>query len=325
MSRSIVLVIAVAVAGWAPATAQAWSWPVGGDVVRPFSNVDDPYASGQHRGVDVTATAGEPVRAPAGGVVSFAGPVPTSGRTVSILTADGYSVTLTHLGAVRVSKGIDRRRGRVGRRRRLELVRRRRPAPTSISAFASPPTRTGTSIRSVRRPAERPADSRRSGRRDARARARAPSRSVGADIDAGTELTQPESTNGDAPAAPAARTRVDGPATAPPPASARRRRRTRARAGCRAIVADTVVSSGARGGRPSSCRRRPAASSRQHRATRTAAVGSGDSSDSGRRAWRPERPLGRPSPHRASQSADRRRTGNLERRAPGRSRCRCRG
>ena len=39
------------------------------------------------------------------GTVTFAGTVPTHGRTISILTPDGYSVTLTHLGDTRVKKG----------------------------------------------------------------------------------------------------------------------------------------------------------------------------------------------------------------------------
>ena len=43
--------------------------------------------------------------APAAGVVSFAGTVPVGGRTVSIQTADGYSVTVLHLGSVAVRRG----------------------------------------------------------------------------------------------------------------------------------------------------------------------------------------------------------------------------
>ena len=43
--------------------------------------------------------------APAAGMVSFAGTVPTSGESVTIQTADGYSVTLTHLGSIAVAKG----------------------------------------------------------------------------------------------------------------------------------------------------------------------------------------------------------------------------
>ncbi len=91
---------------WTPA-AYAWSWPVQGPVLQPFSYDEaHPYASGQHRGVDIGADAvGEGVVAPAAGTVSFAGTVPTNGRTVTIETADGYSVTLTHLGSIAVPKG----------------------------------------------------------------------------------------------------------------------------------------------------------------------------------------------------------------------------
>ena len=39
------------------------------------------------------------------GTVSFAGTVPTNGKTVTIETADGYSVTLTHLGSIALTKG----------------------------------------------------------------------------------------------------------------------------------------------------------------------------------------------------------------------------
>ncbi|HJQ50025.1 MAG TPA: M23 family metallopeptidase [Gaiellaceae bacterium] len=91
---------------WTP-VAQAWSWPVKGPVVEPFVyDAAHPYASGQHRGIDIGADAtGESVVAPAAGTVSFAGPVPTSGTSVTIETADGYSVTLTHLGSLVVTKG----------------------------------------------------------------------------------------------------------------------------------------------------------------------------------------------------------------------------
>ena len=65
----------------------------------------DAYAAGQHRGIDVQGRDGEPVLAPAAGVVSFAGTVPTHGRTVTIQTADGHAVSLTHLGSVAVAKG----------------------------------------------------------------------------------------------------------------------------------------------------------------------------------------------------------------------------
>ena len=78
-----------------------------GPVLQAFSYDEaHPYAAGQHRGIDIGADAeGETVVAPAAGTVSFAGTVPTSGKSVTIETADGYSVTLTHLGSIGVAKG----------------------------------------------------------------------------------------------------------------------------------------------------------------------------------------------------------------------------
>jgi hypothetical protein len=101
--RSGVLVVAVALIAVPP--AQGWSWPVDGPVLQPFVFGDDPYAPGQHRGIDIGAAVGAAVVAPAGGEVSYAGTVPTSGKSVTIRTPDGYSVTLTHLGSISVAKG----------------------------------------------------------------------------------------------------------------------------------------------------------------------------------------------------------------------------
>jgi hypothetical protein len=86
--------------------ALAWAWPVDGPVLRPFVLGDDPYAGGQHRGVDIGAPAGTPVRAPAAGTISFAGSVPTGGNTITIRTADGYAVTLQRLGPISVARGL---------------------------------------------------------------------------------------------------------------------------------------------------------------------------------------------------------------------------
>ena len=85
--------------------ASAWSWPADGDVLRPFTLGGDAYAAGQHRGIDVSGADGSTVRAPASGTVSFAGSLPTYGRGVTILTSDGYAVTLVHLGSLGVAKG----------------------------------------------------------------------------------------------------------------------------------------------------------------------------------------------------------------------------
>ena len=88
------------------APAWAWTWPTSGTVVQPFLfDPDHPYGADQHRGVDLGGDAGEQVRAPATGIVSFVGSVPGSGRSVTIETGDGWSVTLTHLGTTVVTKG----------------------------------------------------------------------------------------------------------------------------------------------------------------------------------------------------------------------------
>ena len=84
--------------------ALAWTWPAAGPVLRPFTLGDDPYAGGQHRGVDIAGETGTPIRAPAAGVVSFAGTVPGGGRAVTVQTATGYSVTLVHLGSIAVEQ-----------------------------------------------------------------------------------------------------------------------------------------------------------------------------------------------------------------------------
>src|SRR4051812_5057226 len=89
-----------------PARALGWSWPVDGPVLAPFDfDRSHPYDAGQHRGTDIGAPSGSPVAAPVSGSVSFAGSVPSSGKVVTIETADGYSVTLLHLGSYSVRRG----------------------------------------------------------------------------------------------------------------------------------------------------------------------------------------------------------------------------
>ena len=88
-----------------PGGAQAWAWPIDGPVLRPFVFGSDPYAAGQHRGIDVGGAVGDSVRAPVAGTVSFAGSVPAGGRALTIRTGDGYSVTLLQLGSIAVQRG----------------------------------------------------------------------------------------------------------------------------------------------------------------------------------------------------------------------------
>ena len=72
--------------------------PVDGPVVRLFVRPAQRWSRG-HRGVDLAAEPGAPVRAPLAGVVEFAGPV--AGRTVlTIVRADGLRASLEPLSDV---------------------------------------------------------------------------------------------------------------------------------------------------------------------------------------------------------------------------------
>src|SRR3954469_4181876 len=103
LASLVVPTVALAAALVAVPVAGAWTWPVDGPVLHPFSLGSDPYAGGQHRGVDIAAGAGNAVRAPVAGRVSFAGTLPRYGRTVTI-RADGFAVTLLHLGDLAVAR-----------------------------------------------------------------------------------------------------------------------------------------------------------------------------------------------------------------------------
>ena len=89
-----------------PAPAQAaWVWPVSGDVITPYRNGTDPYAPGQHRGIDIAAPVGAPVVAAAGGDVRFAGTAGSSGLTIGVRTEDGFDTSYLHLSSIAVRAG----------------------------------------------------------------------------------------------------------------------------------------------------------------------------------------------------------------------------
>src|SRR5437879_3053890 len=103
--RRLLLAAVLAALLLAP-TGQAWTWPAAGAVLQPFLfDPAHPYAAGQHRGIAIGGDPGAAVLAPAAGTVSFAGTVPSSGKSVTITTADGYAVTLTHLGSITGVRG----------------------------------------------------------------------------------------------------------------------------------------------------------------------------------------------------------------------------
>ncbi|MGZ6545052.1 MAG: murein hydrolase activator EnvC family protein [Actinomycetota bacterium] len=100
----VVLAIPLSLLAAAPARATgSWTWPVVGPVVRGFDPPDSPYGSG-HRGIDIAAPVGTLVRAPAEGVVSFAGNV--GGHLfVTIDHGGGLLSTSSFLSSLLVHKG----------------------------------------------------------------------------------------------------------------------------------------------------------------------------------------------------------------------------
>ncbi len=77
--------------GRATGVAQRWGWPVEGVVVRRFTVGPHPWSPG-HRGVDIAAEAGVPVRAAGDGIVHFAGWV-VSRPVVSVAHSNGTRTT----------------------------------------------------------------------------------------------------------------------------------------------------------------------------------------------------------------------------------------
>src|SRR4051794_20478466 len=83
-----------------------WTWPVRGEVITPYRNGTDPYAAGQHRGIDIASPVGTPVVAATRGSVTFAGVAGSSGLTVAIRTAGGrFDTSYLHLSSVSVHDG----------------------------------------------------------------------------------------------------------------------------------------------------------------------------------------------------------------------------
>jgi murein DD-endopeptidase MepM/ murein hydrolase activator NlpD len=86
----------------------AYAWPVRGPVVRGFDEPQGPFAPG-HRGIDIAAEPGTPVRAAQDGVVAFAGPV-GGDLYVSVAHPDGIRTTYSWLSAISVRRGEEVRR-----------------------------------------------------------------------------------------------------------------------------------------------------------------------------------------------------------------------
>lgn len=108
-----VVALALTAAAALPAAAEEvlHRLPVDGAVLRAFQAPEGPYGAG-HRGVDLDAEPGAPVRASADGVVAFAGSV--AGTVwVSIDHADGVRTSYGPMGPVAVAAGQRVARGTV--------------------------------------------------------------------------------------------------------------------------------------------------------------------------------------------------------------------
>jgi hypothetical protein len=88
----------------AKAAATRWPWPVHGPVTARFATGPDPYARGQHRGIDIAAPRGNAVRSACAGRVRFAGRLPAFGRAASV-ECGPWIVSYGHLGSVDVRHG----------------------------------------------------------------------------------------------------------------------------------------------------------------------------------------------------------------------------
>jgi hypothetical protein len=101
---AIVVAVLLLVLATPAAGASSWQRPVDGDVLRAFLVHGDPYGRGQHRGVDLAAARGSPVRSACTGRVSFAGRVPGGGRTLTV-RCGAILATYQQLAAIAVRRG----------------------------------------------------------------------------------------------------------------------------------------------------------------------------------------------------------------------------
>jgi murein DD-endopeptidase MepM/ murein hydrolase activator NlpD len=90
-------------------------WPVVGRITGAFGEREDPF-NGEgafHRGIDISAEYGTPVRAPADGVVTFVGLESGYGRLIQIEHAQEISTRYGHLSAFAVTERQHVTRGQV--------------------------------------------------------------------------------------------------------------------------------------------------------------------------------------------------------------------
>jgi murein DD-endopeptidase MepM/ murein hydrolase activator NlpD len=95
--------------------AQAFAWPVEGRISGRFGSgrVYNGRPGGGHSGMDIAATEGTPVRAPADGVVTLAGDLYITGGTLLLDHGHGVSSNFLHLSRIDVAVGDTVEQGQV--------------------------------------------------------------------------------------------------------------------------------------------------------------------------------------------------------------------
>ena len=90
-------------AAYAPATgAAAFAWPVNGNVISGFGTA----ANGERNdGINIAAAMGTPIRASAGGTVSYADTLNGYGNLVLIKHSNGYVTAYAHADRILVARG----------------------------------------------------------------------------------------------------------------------------------------------------------------------------------------------------------------------------
>ena len=95
--------------------AQAFIWPVEGRISGRFGNqrVYNGSPGAAHSGMDIAATNGTPVKAPAAGIVTFTGNLYLTGGTVLLDHGHGVSSNFLHLSRLDVAVGDSVQQGQV--------------------------------------------------------------------------------------------------------------------------------------------------------------------------------------------------------------------
>lgn len=100
---------------WVAATTAPTLWPVMGPITGPFGARIDPF-NGEgafHAGVDISCRYGQPIMAPADGVVTYAGFFSGYGRMLIVDHGNGISTRYGHLSGFAVTDGQTLRKGEV--------------------------------------------------------------------------------------------------------------------------------------------------------------------------------------------------------------------